>query len=214
MVTARTDTYDRRAEILGSLIMRNRLVGALRIAVPALGLAAFAVLVSQIYLNNMLRQYGVSGIRIDRGNMVVDAPRYSGAGTDGSTYLLTAREAATPLDNADRITMTDPTLQYVRASGGAYFASAPRATMNTATQVAVVPDIANVTGDDGLEGTLSDVTIRMGDEIIRAEGAVDLLLPDGTTITGSSMVHDGKAGTWTFTDAVVTMKDLPEAEEP
>lgn len=214
MAMARTDSYDRRAEILGSLITRNRVVAVLRIAVPLIGLGAFAILVGQIYLSNMLRQYGVSGIRIDRGNVIVDAPRYSGTGADGSTYLLTAREAHTPLDDSDIISMVDPTLEYARPSGGAYFAQAARATMDTRSQITTVPGVTHVSGDDGMEGTLTSVEANIGTEIITASGPVDITLSNGTTITGSSMVHDGKAGTWTFTDATVVMHGLPGAEEP
>jgi len=213
MAIARTDTYDQRAEILGSLITRNRVVAVLRVAVPLIGLGAFAIIAGQIYLSNMMRQYGVSGIRIDRGNVVVDAPRYSGTGADGSTYLLTAREAQTPLDDGDLISMIEPTLEYARPSGGAYFATAARATMNTRTQITIVPGITRVSGDDGMEGTLTTVETNIETEIITASGDVDITLADGTTIVGSSMVHDGKAGTWTFTDATVVMQDLPGAEE-
>lgn len=214
MAIARTDSFDRRADILGGLIVRNRVIAVLRIVVPLLGLAAFLALAGQIYFSNLMRQYGVSGIRIDRGNVVVEAPRYSGTGTDGSHYLLTAAEARTPIGNAEEIAMSDATLEYDKARGGAFFAKAEEATMNTASQIAIVPGITAVTGDDGLQGTLSALTVDMGAEIIRADGPVDITLGDGMTITGSSMRHDGKANTWTFTDATVIMQQLPEAEEP
>ncbi len=214
MAIARTDSYARRAEILGSLITRNRVVAVLRVAVPLIGLGAFALLVTQIYLSNVMRQYGVSGIRIDRGNVVVDAPRYSGTGADGSTYLITAREAQTPLADGDQISMVNPSLQYARPVGGAYFASAAQATMNTRTQITIVPGITHISGDDGMEGTLTAVEANIANELITASGPVDITLANGTTITGSSMVHDGKAGTWTFTDATVIMQGLPGAEEP
>lgn len=214
MAIARTDSYAGRAEILGSLITRNRVVAVLRIAVPLIGLGAFALLVGQIYLSNMMRQYGVSGIRIDRGNVVVDAPRYSGTGADGSVYLLTAREAHTPLADSDQISMINPTLQYSRSTGGGYFGSAAAATMNTRTQIAIVPGLTSISGDDGMEGTLDSVEADMASERVTASGPVDITLANGTTITGSSMVHDGKAGTWTFTDATVIMQGLPGPEEP
>ena len=213
MAIARTDTYDQRAAILDGLVARNRVVAVLRIVVPLLGLAAFLALAGQIYLSNLMRQYGVSGIRIDRGNVVVEAPRYSGTGTDGSHYLLTAREARTPIGNAEEIAMTDATLEYNKASGD-FFATADEATMNTATQIAIVPGVSSVTGEDGMRGTLTALTADMGADMITAAGPVDLTLSDGTTITGTSMVHDGKANSWTFTDATVIMQGLPEAEEP
>ncbi|RYE10808.1 MAG: hypothetical protein EOP22_02710 [Hyphomicrobiales bacterium] len=213
MAIARTDSFDQRAAILGSLIVRNRVVAVLRIVVPLLGLAAFAALAGQIYLSNLMRQYGVAGISVDRGNLVVEAPRYSGTGTDGSRYQLTAAEARTPIGQPEDIAMSEATLEYEKADGGTFFVIADEATMNTASQIALVPGIANVTGDDGLEGTLSALTADMASEIIRADGPVDIALGDGTTITGSTMLHDGKTNRWTFTNATVTMQQLPEAEE-
>jgi lipopolysaccharide export system protein LptC len=214
MAIARTDTYDQRAQILGGLIARNRVVAVLRIVVPLIGIGAFLVLAGQIYLSNLMRQYGVSGIRIDRGNVVVEAPRYSGTGTDGSHYLLTATEARTPIGKAEEIAMSNASLEYGKAGGGMFFATAAEANMNTASQVAIVTGITSVTSNDGLEGTLIGLEADMGAEIIQAHGPVDLTLGDGTTITGSSMIHDGKSNIWTFIDATVVMQDLPEAEEP
>ncbi|MEO7223173.1 MAG: hypothetical protein ABIY37_11930, partial [Devosia sp.] len=84
MAGGRADTYDQRADTLGRILTRNRVVDALRVVVPLLGLAAFLVLAGQIYIANLARQYGISGIRIDRGAVVVEAPKYSGTGGDGS----------------------------------------------------------------------------------------------------------------------------------
>ena len=98
MAVGRAETYDQRAAILGRLLTRNRAVGVLRFVVPAIGVAAFLALAGQIYVASLLRQYGVSGIRVDRGNVVVEAPKYSGTGSDGARYLVTAREARSPID--------------------------------------------------------------------------------------------------------------------
>ena len=214
MALASTDSFDQRAEIFGRLRARNRLIGVLRIAVPLVGVAAFLILIGQIYIANIARQYGVSGIRIDRGNVVVETPQYSGMGTDGSRYLITAREARTPLERPEEISMADATLQYSKTGEGAYFISTVEASMNTATQTVEIPGVANVTSEDGLEGTLNAVRADMENEITTAEGAVKIRFSDGTTIDASSMVHDGKAGLWTFSNAIVVMNDLPEAEEP
>jgi hypothetical protein len=134
MAIGRAETFDQRAAMLGRITTRNRVVTALRVVVPALGLAAFAVLAGQIYIANLARQYGVSGIRIDRGSVVVEAPKYSGTGGDGSRYQVTAREARTPLDRSHMIEMTDATLELLRSPGTSYFARAATATMNSANE--------------------------------------------------------------------------------
>jgi lipopolysaccharide export system protein LptC len=212
-VAGRVDTYDQRADILGSILLRNRVVGVLRVLVPAIGIGAFLLLVSQIYVVGLARQYGVAGIRIDRGNLVVEAPQYAGSGTNGTRYLATAREARTPLAGGSDIDMTDATLELLQADGTTYFATAKTAHLNTATELLNAPGLVDVKGSDGLVGTLHDVDMDNRSEILTSKGHVDLLLPDGTTIVGDDMVRDGKAQTYTFTNATVVVPDLPEAEE-
>jgi len=171
------------------------------------------VLVAQIVVANIARQYGVAGIRIDRGNVVVDSPKYSGVGSDGSRYVVTATEARTPIDKPDMITMTNATLEFTKPGGSAMFGKAKLATMDTASQIVVAPGVVDVSGEDGLTGTLTDFRSDMAAEITTANGPVDITLSDGTNILGSTMLYDGKASLWTFTDATVTMNDLPGAED-
>ena len=212
MAGGRADTYDQRADILGNLLLRNRVVDGLRIVVPAIGILAFAALVAQIYIANMARQYGVSSVRIDRGTIVVEAPKYSGTGSDGSRYLVSAREARTPIDRTSTIEMIDATLELLQPGGQSYFARAASATMDTQTNQVTAPGVVTVTGSDGLEGTLTDMSVDNKEEIMTSNGPVDLLLSDGTTVVADTMVRDGKAQTWTFTRATVVVPDLPGAE--
>ena len=212
MAGGRADTFDQRADMLGRIVVRNRVVDALRVVVPALGVVAFLFLAGQIYLANLARQYGVAGIRIDRGAIVVEAPKYSGMGSEGSRYLVSAREARTPIDRSHIVEMTDATLELVQQSGTSYFAKANSATMNSAAETVFAPGIVSVTGTDGLEGTLTDVDVDSGKDLVTSNGQVNLLLPDGTTIDAATMVHDGKAQLWTFTRATVIVPDLPAAD--
>src|SRR4051794_13697987 len=105
MAFAHPDTLDQRAALLERLNGRNRLIGVLRIAVPGAGILAFLFLAGQIYIANTLHQYGVSGIRVDRGNLVVETPQYSGIGADGSRYVVSAHQARAPIDNPNVIDM-------------------------------------------------------------------------------------------------------------
>ncbi len=213
MAVGRAETFDQRSAIFGRLVARNRAVDLLRVVVPAIGLVAFLALAGQIYLASLARQYGVSGIRIDRGNIVVEAPRYSGTGSNGTRYLVSAREARTPIDRSTLIDMTDATLEMLQPGGKSYFANAAAATLDTANDEVTAAGTVAVAGSDGLEGTLTDVTVDNASEVLTSHGAVDLMLPDGTTIVADTMVRDGKSQTWTFTRATVVVPDLPEAAE-
>jgi len=212
MAVGRAESYDQRTAILGRLVARNRVVDALRIVVPALGVVAFLLLAGQIYVANLARQYGVSGIRIDRGDIVVEAPRYSGMGSGGSRYLVSAREARTPIEGSHMVDMTDAELELIQTSGITYFARSGTATMNTVEETVTAPGKVAVTGSDGLEGTLTDVFADSRKDIVTSNGKVDLLLPDGTTIEAATMVREGKTHLWTFTRATVVVPDLPAAD--
>lgn len=206
-----TATLDRRALYAG-LMRRNRRVGVLRLAVPVAGLAAFALLVGQIYLIGLARDYGVSGIRVDRGNLVVETPQYSGTGAGGARYLVTARTARTPLANPAEIDMTDATLDYTRPGRPTYFVTAAAAAADTAAEIVTIPGLARVVGDDGLIADLFDVRADMARQTITSGNPVHVEMPDGTLIDAAAMHHDGVAQTWTFTRATVVVPGLPRAE--
>ena len=108
--------------------------------------------------------------------------------------------------------MVDATLELVQPSGNSYFAKAGTATMNSTAQTAFAPGVVRVSGTDGLEGTLTDVAVDSGNDLVTSNGQVNLLLPDGTTIDAATMVRDGKSMLWTFTRATVIVPGLPSAD--
>jgi lipopolysaccharide export system protein LptC len=213
MPGGRADTYDQRAEILGAILMRNRVVDGLRIIVPLVGVGAFVALAAQIYISNTARQYGVSGIRIDRGNIVVETPQYTGISAGGARYVVSAREASSPLDRSNEIDMTEVTLEFAQSSGATYFARSDQATVDTVTERVTAPGVVTLSGSDGLEGTLTDVVSDSENDRITSNGPVDLVMPDGTTIVAETMVREGETRTFTFTRATVIVPDLPGRDE-
>jgi hypothetical protein len=210
MLLARTQTFDQRSAILARLVWRNRVVGILRVAVPALGVAAFLVLMGQMWLSSLARQYGVSGIRIDRGQLVVETPQYSETGEDGSRYLVTARSARTPLDNPNSIEMDSPDLLFERPDKAPFHATAENATIDTGTHVVVVPGVTNVRSADGLFGTLTEVRSDMKAQITDAAGPVDLTFPDGSHLIAANMRFDGNTDIWAFDRATLYVPNLPK----
>ena len=213
MAGGRADTYDQRADIFGSILIRNRLVGGLRVVVPLIGLGAFAALAGYIYLANLARQYGISDIRIDRGAIVAETPQYSGITGGGARYVVSAREARSPLDRSNEIEMIDVTLEFNQVSGVTYFAHAENASVDTRTDLVTAPGLVALTGSDGLKGTLTDVVSDGGKDTVTSNGAVDLTLSDGTTIVAETMVNEGAKKRYTFERATVVVPVLPGAEE-
>lgn len=214
MAGARTETFEQRTAIFRRLGRRNRMVALLRVGVPIAGLAAFALLAGQIWLANMARQYGISGIRIDRGALVVDTPQYTGMGVDGSRYVVNAREARSPLDNPNEISMSDATIDLKRPGRSGFHVAGKSATVLTDSQVVTVPGIAMLHSDDGLRGTLTEVRADMKSEVTTADGAVFVTFADGSTLDAASMRYEGKLATWHFERATLIVPDLPGPARP
>jgi len=214
MAFARTDTLDQRLSVLERLVLRNRVVGVLRVAVPLLGVAALAALTVQIMVANMLNHYGVAGIRIDRGKLVVETPQYSGMGSDGTRYLITAQEARAPLENPNAIEMTGVALDYSRPGRSGLHARADAAAFDSSAQQVDVPGLVTLHGDDGLHGTLMQFHADMVTEVSSATGPVDVTFGNGTRLTAANMLRDGRVQTWTFERATLIVPQLPRGPYP
>jgi hypothetical protein len=198
-----------RERLHRALVRRNRLVGILRIAVPVAGALVLVVVLGGIVLDNLREQFGFASIRIDRDNLVVDAPRVSAVGDDGTLYDATARMAKVRLGSTDLIDMTDVVFTMTPLSGAVFTASSPVAAMQTAAQTLTVPGILDVKSNDGLHGTFEDFFGDMLNWQMVAHGAVDLTFPEGMQVQSEGMTYDGTAKVWTFTRATVTLPETP-----
>lgn len=214
MTYARTDTLEQRTAILRRLAGRNRLVAILRIGVPVLGIILFAALTLQIYVANLSRQFGVSGISIDRNNLVVETPSYSGTGTDGTRYTMAAASARAAPNNPDAIALTTTTMTLSQPGGGIYTLDAPAAEMTMSTQALAIPGTARITGNDGMRGTLNDVVADLARRNIVARGKVSIMFGDATSIEANTMDYNSRTQTWTFTGATVILPETPGSSEP
>jgi lipopolysaccharide export system protein LptC len=213
MSFTRTDSIDERSALLHHLAIRNRVVSVLRIVVPAAGAAALFVLVVQIYVANMLRQYGISGIRIDRGALVMDAPQYSAVGSDGARYNATARDAHAAIGDPKMITMDDAALELVRTRGNTLHLTAETVVADTARNIVMVPGIATLRDDKGMHGTLSRVRADLDAGTAVGEGPLDLTFEGGAHLTAGGMRYDGLGARWSFDHVTLVLPGLPEASQ-
>jgi hypothetical protein len=198
-----------RERLYAALTRRNRLVGVLRIAVPVAGAIVLAVVLGGIVLDNLREQFGFASIRIDRDNLVVDAPKVTAAGDDGTLYAASASMAKVRLGNTDLVDMTDAVINMTSTKGVVFTASAPAGTLHTAAQTLTVPGVLSVKSNDGLHGTMEDFFGDMVNYSMVAHGAVDLTFPEGMQVRSEGMTYDGNAKVWTFTRASVTLQVTP-----
>jgi lipopolysaccharide export system protein LptC len=199
---ARTDTAEQRSAIYASLTARNRIVAILRIGLPALGAVIFAGLVLQLFLGSMVPDFGFANVRIDRENLVFEAPSYAGTGSDGTAYELAAESARAGLRNTDMVHLKGASVSMRKADGSAFAAFAPTAQLSIASQVVTVDGSMELSSNGGLKGTVGDAVIDVLHETLTAPGGADLTFGDGTDLSAEGMTYDGATGLWTFTGQV------------
>ena len=124
---AGTGTADDRSAIYASLATRNRIVDTLRIGLPAIGAIIFLGLILQLYLGTMVPDFGFANVRMDRENLVFEAPSYTGTGTDGTAYSLGAESARAGLRNTDLVELQGAALSMKKPDGMQFAAHAATA---------------------------------------------------------------------------------------
>ena len=141
---------------------------------------------------------------------MVETPQYSGTGSDGTRYVVSATEAHTPLGNTSVISMTDASLELARPGKAVFRASTRAATVDTIRQSVVAQGVTTIRSDDGMSGTLTNMQSDMRNETTSADGPVELVFPDGARLAASAMRYDGKADIWSFDRATLVVPSLPE----
>lgn len=198
-----------RERLYRELTQRNRLVGVLRIALPVVGAIVLVMVLAGILLDNLREQFGFASIRIDRDNLVVDAPKVTSVGDDGTLYAVTAAMAKARIGSMDLIDLTDAVFAMTPLAGASFSAAAPTAALQTTAQTLTVPGRLSVKSNDGMHGTLDDFFGDMLAFDMTAHGAVDLTFPTGMQVVSQGMTYDGSAKLWTFSRAVVTLPETP-----
>lgn len=208
-ILAQSGTADQRDRIFSTLRARNRFVGALRFAVPVVGVIAFGGLMLQLFLASLGEDFGFSNISIDRNNLVVDTPSYNSMGADGSSYHVQAESARAALDRTDVIELTGVALTTRRPAGAVITASADHARLETSDQRVTVEGATQIADSNGMKGKLLDIIADFAAETVTGSGAVDITFSNGATLTAASMSYDGKNSTWSFSRATLTVPSVP-----
>jgi len=200
-----------RDRLYAGLMRRNRLVGLLRIVVPAAGALVLTVVLAGVILDNLREQFGFSSLSIDRDNLLVDIPTVTATGDDGTLYSATARTAKVRLGSMDMIDMVDAVFTMTAPEGASFTATAPGAALQVGRQTLTVPGTVTVTSNDGLSGTLTDFFGDMQNWQIVAHGAADITFPEGMHVEAQAMRYDGNLKLWSFERATVTLPETPGA---
>ena len=212
-MSAIAESSDRRARLYRSLAGRNRVVGVLRFAVPAVGLVVLAGLLAQIYLTSAGRQYGLGSIALDRSKVTVETPQYSGVMSNGASYRMVGGGAVASMDNLDVIAMSDTTLVMDNPDGTQTIAKAPLANLQTADEQVTVDGIMHLTMSTGVIGTLYGSFIDWPTQHLIASGPVHFDFGDGSSLDAETMDYTAGDGVYIFTNVNLDQPYVPQSQQ-
>lgn len=192
---------------------RNRIVGVLRYAVPALGALVLVALATQIYLASFSGRFGVGQVTITPDSITIDAPEYVGVLEDGSLYRVWAANARAETSNTDLVDLTEARLTLDRIDGVQLQVDAATAFLDTGRDLTMVPGLADVADSTGTVGTLYDSVFDWQTRQLTTRGPVAIDYADGSTVRAEGLVYDAEAIIWTFSRSVVTLPSTPGEDD-
>lgn len=211
-MVALSDTADRRHGVYGALRTRNRRVGMLRLVVPGLGVAIFALLLVPIVLAQLGPDFSIGRISIDRDQLTVEAPSYAGLILDGSAYRIGADSARAALGVPNLIDLTGATVVVKRPNGVDVTALAAAAQLDTNTQSVTVAGATTIADTTGMDAMVEGMRVDFPGEMITSSGPVRVKFAGGETMTAGTMSYDAAATVWQFTNVVITLPGVPGAD--
>ncbi len=187
-----------RADVFAKLERRNFIIGFLRLAVPALGVALAGFLIFQIFLANLAKEYGISGLRVDKEQVVIDGARYGGVTDDGTRYEIIAEKARVQVNNTDIIDLEIAEITINAPDGYQLIATAPVAQMDLGAQTVLVTGVMYTKDSDNVIGELHNTIIDWPSQVLTASGPVRFEFADGAIINAQSLVYDASIPIWDF----------------
>ncbi|MBE7733432.1 hypothetical protein [Devosia faecipullorum] len=188
---------------------RNRLIGVLRLLVPAMGALVLAGLVLQLYLSSLTGRFAVGRIEVTPDAIIVDAPEYAGMLEDGSSYRVWAEAARAALERTESIDLGGAHLLVQRPDGVQIEVDAAEAQLDTAGQLTLVPGLADFADTTGTTGTIHDSVFDWQAQRLTSRGAVAIDYADGSSVRAEGLDYDAASKVWTFSRAIVTLPSTP-----
>lgn len=195
------------------LLRRNRVVGVLRLAVPAVGAVLLVALLIQITISSFGARYGLGKIEVSRDRVRVETPEYAGTLADGSVYRVWAEAAEAAIANTDIVSMTNARVMLERPDGLRREAQAEDAVFDTVRQQVRIEHGTRISDSTGTSGHLTDSVFDWASQTLTARGPVEIDYIDGATVRAEGLVHEAELNRWTFTKAVVTLPVTPGEDQ-
>tara|TARA_R110002020_G_scaffold343819_1_gene558184 strand:- start:6124 stop:6762 length:639 start_codon:yes stop_codon:yes gene_type:complete len=203
-----------RQSIYQRLERRNRLVGILRLGVPALGALVLVILVGQIYLSSLSARFGIGRIEVTRDAVTIDTPQYSGILDDGTSYRVWANSAQAALTATDQIALSEATLVMNRPGGIVTEITAHEAMLDSGAETVAIAGVAVVAESTGTTATVVNSVFDYAAQTLAASGRVHIDYADGSSLDGVGMTYDVSQAVWTFSRVSVTLPSTPGSDTP
>lgn len=184
---------------------RNNVVMVLRVAVPGIGMLVAGLLIFQIILTNLASDYGISGLRVEQDQVVIDEPRYTGITPDGTTYSILASVARVDIGSTDIINLENATIKIQQSDGYEMFAEAPEAQLDLGGQLISVKGVMYTKDSDQVVGEFHDSVINWKAQTLVTKGQVKIEFSDGATIEAQSLVYTASNLQWDFGPVIYTI---------
>jgi lipopolysaccharide export system protein LptC len=199
-----------RAGIYKRQVRRNRIVGALRIVVPLIGLVLLGFLLVEIYIAKMADDFGVSGIRLDKDRLLIETPRYEGVMQNGTLYEIIAKTASALIAEPDIIELNDANLRVVRPDGVFFNVMAAHAFYDLVNQTVEVPDFADVVDSRKIKARLHNAFADWSKRIVTARSGAEITFADGTELLAQTLVMYNDDNRWDMTGVVLETHGVKE----
>lgn len=194
-----------RAARFRELNRRNNIVAVLRLGVPSIGLLVAGFLIFQIILTNVAKDFGISGLRVEQDQVVIDEPRYGGVTADGTKYNIVAQEARIDIEVRDIINLQNATITIEQADGYEMIAETEAARLNLEEQFLYAPGLMVTQDSDQVAGQFNDSIIDWNAQSMVSKGAVKVEFKDGAIINAQSLTYDAASRSWDFGPTVYTL---------
>jgi len=196
--TINTDFSTRQSDVFNALIWRNRIIGILRLAVPGIGLLFAGFLVFQIILSSIATNYGISSLKIERDQVIIEQPRYGGVMRDGTAYQILADVARVRINNPDIIDLAGANITIEQQDGYQIIADTSGALLDIGNQNVVIPGVLQTLDTQNVKGQLNDVIIDWPAQTLTTRGSVRFEFDDGSVIRAQSLIYNAASGEWNF----------------
>ena len=201
-----------RARSFGQARRHSYFVRFLKFVLPAVTIISIGSYAAIFLLTSKIKDVkglDVSAIRIDPKNLTMETPKYDGFGTDGSHYVIRAREAISDLRQTGPVRLNDIDGEITQVSGVVTKLKAVWGTFDQKKDLLELYEKIDIDGSTGMKARLTRATIHTKESRIISPEPIYAETETGN-IRALTMTMNSKAHQATFVgDVHVQLKANP-----